>query len=148
MNRRGSWNRYYDPGIGRYVQPEPELETPTHSGEAARSTPAYAYVFNNPVHYVDPNGRSGVIPMDSPDDWIMLPLTAIAIGLCYATGALDRPKPKRDCVLIAVTGPGTGKPMGGNVTCTYLCGDKQIKQDRYSKKGDFGNICSNPLLQY
>ncbi|WP_158617077.1 RHS repeat-associated core domain-containing protein [Corallococcus exercitus] len=46
-----NWNRYYDPSVGRYLQPEPML------GQAPSALPAYAYALNNPMAYVDPNGN-------------------------------------------------------------------------------------------
>jgi RHS repeat-associated protein len=53
-----NWNRYYDPSIGRYLQPEPMLGNPmrvllmaTKGGVAA-----YSYAANNPLTYIDPTG--------------------------------------------------------------------------------------------
>ncbi|MCY1078983.1 RHS repeat-associated core domain-containing protein [Archangium lansingense] len=54
-----NWNRYYDPRIGRYLQPEPMLVNPRFVVGMARrgfGAPAYAYAVNNPVNYVDPDG--------------------------------------------------------------------------------------------
>jgi RHS repeat-associated protein len=54
-----NWNRYYDPSIGRYLQPEPMLVNPRFVVGMARrgfGAPAYAYAVNNPVNYVDPDG--------------------------------------------------------------------------------------------
>ncbi|MFP2928433.1 RHS repeat-associated core domain-containing protein [Pyxidicoccus sp. 3LG] len=54
-----NWNRYYDPSVGRYLQPEPLLQSPRYSGGMAAggySVPAYAYALNNPQRYSDPNG--------------------------------------------------------------------------------------------
>ncbi|WP_223636890.1 RHS repeat-associated core domain-containing protein [Corallococcus sp. EGB] len=54
-----NWNRYYDPSIGRYLQPEPMLEDPNIIRSAAlqgQSMPTYAYALNNPVHFADPTG--------------------------------------------------------------------------------------------
>ena len=41
-----NWNRYYDPIIGRYTQTDPE-------GEGLN---LYAYCFNNPTRFIDPQG--------------------------------------------------------------------------------------------
>ena len=54
-----NWNRYYDPSIGRYLQPEPMMQEPEFiRGRASvgTSTNAYAYASNNPLAFVDPNG--------------------------------------------------------------------------------------------
>ncbi|MCP3140689.1 RHS repeat-associated core domain-containing protein [Pyxidicoccus xibeiensis] len=45
-----NWNRYYDPSIGRYLQPEPRIS----SGPTV--LPVYAYAMSNPVWLVDVNG--------------------------------------------------------------------------------------------
>jgi len=55
-----NWNRYYEPSIGRYLQPEPLLSTtstPTKMAREGRSAPAYAYSENNPLSKQDPDGR-------------------------------------------------------------------------------------------
>ena len=52
-------NRYYDPSIGRYLQPEPMLQNPKMVMWYARSglqVNPYAYAGNNPLHFVDKNG--------------------------------------------------------------------------------------------
>lgn len=45
-----NWNRYYDPSIGRYLQPEPLL------AEGPFALPTYSYAMNNPLGFVDPSG--------------------------------------------------------------------------------------------
>ncbi|NBD12376.1 hypothetical protein GTY96_25770 [Corallococcus sp. c25j21] len=47
-----NWNRYYDPSIGRYLQPEPMMAVDARSGSWA----AYSYAGNNPVRNSDPTG--------------------------------------------------------------------------------------------
>ncbi len=45
--------RYYDPGIGRFISPDrliPEMSNP-------QAFNRYAYVYNNPLRYTDPNGE-------------------------------------------------------------------------------------------
>ncbi|RKH72391.1 RHS repeat-associated core domain-containing protein [Corallococcus aberystwythensis] len=49
-----NWNRYYDPSVGRYLQPEPML------GWGPSALPAYAYALNNPMAYADPNGNDPI----------------------------------------------------------------------------------------
>lgn len=54
-----NWNRFYDPVTGRYLSPEPLLQSPMYvSGmtESGSAVPTYAYAMNNPVRYTDPTG--------------------------------------------------------------------------------------------
>ena len=44
-----NWNRYYEPGTGRYVMEDP-------IGYAGGDENIYRYVFNNPTNFVDPLG--------------------------------------------------------------------------------------------
>ncbi|MBN8232579.1 RHS repeat-associated core domain-containing protein [Corallococcus macrosporus] len=58
-------NRYYDPSVGRYLQPEPLLAKPSYVVGAARNAgmaPAYSYAFNNPVAFIDPDGLAARCP--------------------------------------------------------------------------------------
>lgn len=58
-NLHENWNRFYDPSTGRYLSPEPLLQSPMYTVAMAQqgfSTPAYAYALNNPVNYYDPDG--------------------------------------------------------------------------------------------
>ncbi|MEW5741188.1 MAG: RHS repeat-associated core domain-containing protein [Myxococcota bacterium] len=55
-----NWNRYYDPSTGRYLSPEPMLQDSLWVRQMARAgmqVPTYAYAANNPLMYVDPDGR-------------------------------------------------------------------------------------------
>jgi RHS repeat-associated protein len=58
-----NWNRFYDPAVGRYLEPEPMLGHPTRltflvAGLSGHSVPpAYGYANNNPVHFTDKDGR-------------------------------------------------------------------------------------------
>lgn len=54
-----NWNRFYDPNVGRYLQPEPLLQIPEYKVLAARTgqpVPTYAYAANNPQHWTDSDG--------------------------------------------------------------------------------------------
>ncbi len=54
-----NWNRYYEPSSGRYLVPEPLLDSPEFVRSMARggkSVPAHAYALNNPLRYVDASG--------------------------------------------------------------------------------------------
>ncbi len=55
-----NWNRYYDPSTGRYLSPEPMLQSPVAVKAMAMrgmSMPAYAYANNNPIKNTDPTGN-------------------------------------------------------------------------------------------
>jgi RHS repeat-associated protein len=44
--------RYYDPGLGRFIQPDPDVPDPTDSQSLNR----YSYCRNNPLNTTDPTG--------------------------------------------------------------------------------------------
>ncbi|HZH15385.1 MAG TPA: RHS repeat-associated core domain-containing protein [Archangium sp.] len=73
-----NWNRYYDPSIGRYLQPEPMLQRPEMLkwyAQRGQSLPPYGYAGSNPVNLVDPTGKNPVA------------LLLCAFGGCEAIGA-------------------------------------------------------------
>jgi RHS repeat-associated protein len=45
-----NWHRYYDPTTGRYLTPDP-------IGFAGGDANLYAYVWNDPINWVDPSGE-------------------------------------------------------------------------------------------
>lgn len=54
-----NWNRFYDSSLGRYLSPEPLLQSPGYVKKMAKrgmSVPAYAYAANNPIRHVDATG--------------------------------------------------------------------------------------------
>ncbi|WP_155893869.1 RHS repeat-associated core domain-containing protein [Cystobacter fuscus] len=57
-----NWNRYYDPSIGRYLQPEPLLArwntTVRRALTLGRLFPAYSYALSNPIGFIDGDGLS------------------------------------------------------------------------------------------
>ncbi|WP_146210166.1 RHS repeat-associated core domain-containing protein [Vitiosangium sp. GDMCC 1.1324] len=54
-----NWNRYYDPSIGRYLQPEPILQDPQSHLRYARlghGLPVYVFALSNALAFSDPTG--------------------------------------------------------------------------------------------
>jgi RHS repeat-associated protein len=49
--------RFYDPALGRFLQPDPIVPEPGNPQALNR----YAYVYNNPLRYTDPSGHAPVI---------------------------------------------------------------------------------------
>ena len=45
--------RLYDPAIGRFLSPDPYVQMPDFTQNFNR----YAYAFNNPMKFVDPDGE-------------------------------------------------------------------------------------------
>ncbi len=56
--------RYYDPALGRFIQPDTVVPKPGDPQSLNR----YAYVLNNPLRYNDPSGHKP-IPDDDPNFW-------------------------------------------------------------------------------
>lgn len=56
--------RVYDPGIGRFLSPDPVVQAPFWSQDLNR----YAYAWNNPLSIVDPTGYNEEVPCRSFDD--------------------------------------------------------------------------------
>jgi RHS repeat-associated protein len=76
-------SRHYDPELGRFTSPDTIIPAPSNSQGWDR----YAYTFNNPVLYVDPDGHAPckpgyhcVIPTDKRDvtKWIVAAAVDIA----------------------------------------------------------------------
>jgi RHS repeat-associated protein len=89
-----NWNRHHDPGIGRYLQPEPDLQDPGAIQLYAlrgHNLGAYAYALDNPVHFIDPTGLdpwSGDAVMESmlQMDGTLAPQHASAMSAGYGAG--------------------------------------------------------------
>ncbi|MDP1823788.1 MAG: RHS repeat-associated core domain-containing protein, partial [Archangium sp.] len=67
-----NWNRYFDPLSGRYLSPEPLLQSPAYvrrMAQSGMSVPTYAYALNNPLKYIDPNGLGALDSMVSAFMW-------------------------------------------------------------------------------
>ncbi|MFP2930506.1 RHS repeat-associated core domain-containing protein [Pyxidicoccus sp. 3LG] len=116
-----NWNRYYDPSIGQYLQPEPMLQKPEWvKGQALQgfAAPTYAYANNNPLHFVDPDGKNVVVfPVPQPP---MLPpgagLSDQLLCLLLPSFCDFEPPPRS---------PGTcplpGQTWSRKQTCTAAC---------------------------
>ena len=82
---RNERKKFYDPSIGRFLEPEPMLQDPRYVAAVAHagySVPAYGYALNNPLAWKDPNGLDvfndtdhviWVKPEDSKDPMAVLP---------------------------------------------------------------------------
>jgi len=94
------WHRWYLPGMGRYLSPEPMLQSPDYVSAMARrgmSAPTYAYANNNPLTYTDPTGKIPAVP--------------IAIGIGVGEAFAERAKGKvrmltpREIIIAAAANP-------------------------------------------
>jgi RHS repeat-associated protein len=52
-------SRHYDPALGRFISPDTIIPNPSDSQGWDR----YAYTFNNPLRYVDPDGHFPILPL-------------------------------------------------------------------------------------
>jgi RHS repeat-associated protein len=104
-----NWNRYYDPSIGRYLQPEPMLEALWFIKDSAfsgHSMPTYAYALNNPMAFTDPDGNQAPGCTNTHECECRKNPTGTA-----CTGNLDPPvePPKQPRPVPPLLPPGTGK---------------------------------------
>jgi RHS repeat-associated protein len=79
-----NWNRYYDPSIGRYLQPEPMLAMGPKDGDA----PVYAYGSNNPLRFSDPTGL--FIHIGDCANWTTALSVAQQVAGCSAAGTRNK----------------------------------------------------------
>jgi RHS repeat-associated protein len=92
-----NWNRFYDPSIGRYFQPDPLAYDPGFTGAQLSSglnTLTYSYANNNPIGFTDPEGKF-----------------AFAIGIAACAGG--------GCEAL-IAGAIAGAAAGATVTVAYI----------------------------
>jgi RHS repeat-associated protein len=82
--------RVYDPELGRFLSPDPNVQSPNN----LQSYNRYSYVLNNPMRYTDPTGYLtwGSVEAALPGVFI----TAMSVAACAGTGGVA-------CGLIGVT---------------------------------------------
>ena len=153
-----NWNRYYDPSIGRYLQPEPLLLKSDFTAAMARkgrSTPTFSYANNNPIANTDPNGLqtcplgstcqgctfvsddlgwkcpSGIIPVPRPTKtlWDICKAAALAAGQALSKKVKCRLQPFEL----------------GSSFCEYLCDNGEKRQTYYGVGGGGNDSCPDEL---
>jgi RHS repeat-associated protein len=100
-----NWNRFYDASLGRYLEPDllwsyPEELVPL--AKRGRLVPVYAYAYNNPTSYSDPNGRSA----DTIQDFVRAfknTMPDVAKGLAALGAAVSAPVAATAVVATAAT---------------------------------------------
>ncbi|MCP4352355.1 MAG: hypothetical protein GY795_43405 [Desulfobacterales bacterium] len=110
-----NWHRYYDPKTGRYMTPDP-------IGFRGGDVNLYVYCLNNPVNYVDPDGRMvGLLAlivgaMSSPAMvYVGLPM-AIMIAAYYGYYSSQHPLNIPAFPMAGSSGYGSGTSSGDNTT--------------------------------
>ena len=102
--------RVYDPGIGRFLSPDPTVQLP----KSTQGFNRYAYVQNNPLKYVDPSGYSlrGLFKI------------AAVVAVAYITaGASMAASGVAAIEYVGVGGAMFGGFVGGFVSVTLAGGD-------------------------
>jgi RHS repeat-associated protein len=81
--------RVYDPDLGMFLSPDPEVQAPDNSQSYNR----YAYCMNNPLMYTDPSGYSWWSHFTNwvGNNWKPIAIAAVAIGVTVLTAGLAAP---------------------------------------------------------
>jgi RHS repeat-associated protein len=82
-----NWNRFYEASTGRFVQAEPELETPQQviaSADAALVLPAYTSAGGNPISRSVPDGRNPSVAVGISLACLAQPEVCVAAALVGA----------------------------------------------------------------
>ncbi|MFZ5446638.1 MAG: RHS repeat-associated core domain-containing protein [Myxococcota bacterium] len=65
-----NWNRFFDPQTGRYLSPEPLLQSPSYvrlMAQSGMAVPIYPYAANNPLRWTDSTGFLYDVACVGPD---------------------------------------------------------------------------------
>jgi len=87
--------RYYDPQLGRFVQPDTEVQAP----DCPQTLNRYSYSLNNPLNFTDPSGHDAVAVV-----------TAIVIGMVVGG------------VIGGAVAAATGGDIGRGILCGAISG--------------------------
>ncbi len=68
--------RYYDPKLGRFIQPDPIVQDPTDPQCLNR----YSYVRNNPINFVDPSGYFSFKKLLTAIGLLIVAAIAVVVG--------------------------------------------------------------------
>jgi hypothetical protein len=87
-----NWNRYYEPQVGKYLQPEPMMaRAPGYFGYVARrygtQPNPYGYAYGNPIGYVDGDGKFPGFFGDFGQPNGMTGLGLANVGIAWLNGA-------------------------------------------------------------
>ena len=97
--------RLYDPVLGRFVSPDPYVQTP----DFTQSYNRYAYALNNPLKYSDPNG-----------EWIHILLGAIVGGVSNLIATWDSADGFWEHTASFVVGAGVGAVTAASAGSSLL----------------------------
>ena len=73
--------RYYNPVIGRFIQPDPLVAYPTNPQSFNR----YSYVHNNPINFVDPTGHFAWLAFFAKVGEVLAAVSKVATVISAAT---------------------------------------------------------------
>jgi RHS repeat-associated protein len=86
--------RYYSPGLGRFVQPDPIIRLSRDPIQEYGGHNLYSYISNNPINRTDPLGLSGYgNPVSGPNGPVGPSSPYAPGGLYYPNGYLYTPAP-------------------------------------------------------
>ena len=129
-------------GLSQYLSPEPMLQDPDWvKGQAQEgfSAPTYAYARNNPVHYVDPDGKNPGTAAGAGIGTFVAPGPGTIIGAVVGTAIVGAAawwalSPSAT----TTTTMNTDRPAPG---VGPVCGPKTLEEFCAIKKGQFIERC-------